>query len=144
MANVKAMHDISQIKSKINPHYTTQWRIHLQLASRLPPLLFFLVSQEPSQDLARWRFRNLIDKLDAACDPLVASFVLLDMLGNVACNNAIVLFNANRRGLHYKCLGNFTRSFVRNLDDGAVGYSRMGKKMRFELRRCDLVTLWYC
>jgi hypothetical protein len=46
--------------------------------------------------------------LDATLQPFVSGFVVSNVFGDLPCNHAIVLYDTNGRGLHYKRLGDLT------------------------------------
>jgi hypothetical protein len=69
--------------------------------------------------------------------------VLLDVFLNLACDNTVVLLDADRGRLYNECFWYFASLLVWYLDDGAVGNVWMGEKMCFQLGGCDLVALSY-
>ena len=66
----------------------------LQLATGLSPLLLLLVSQEAPQNLPRWRFGDLVDELNSACNPLVPRLVCFHVLLYVALDDTVTLLEA--------------------------------------------------
>jgi len=60
------------------------------------------------------------------------------MFLNISSNHAVVVLEPDRRRLDHISFGQLSSSIVRDRYDTAIGNSRMGEDMGFELSRCNL------
>lgn len=113
--------------------------MQLQLDTGLPHLFLLLVPEQPPQNLTARALGDGVDKLNAALQPLMASFVVLHMLQNGPNRRRVVGTSSWR--FHHERLGNLAGGFVRYPDDRAVRDGRVIKQMSFKFGGGNLQTL---
>lgn len=112
-----------------------------QLRALLRPSGLLLVPQHTSQDLARGTFRDDIDELHSALQPLVAGLFLLDELADLALQGDVGFFEPDFIRLHHKRFWHFAGAVVWYGNHGAVGYCWVVEQAGFEFCWSDLEAL---
>lgn len=100
---------------------------YLKFRPLLPPYLPLLVSKHSSQNLTARTLRNHIDKFHPSTQPLMLSFVLLNMLLNITDQHAVILFQAHRSRFDNESFRELSSSVIRYRDDGSIIDSEMGQ-----------------
>jgi hypothetical protein len=122
------------------PHWHTT-RI-LYLRALLLPRLAIAIPQQAPQNLPAWTLGDNINKLHPARQPLMAGFVLLHELHDIAAHERVRVLDADGRSLHDVRFRDFASALVGGGDYGAIGYRGVVEKEGFELCGGDLKALF--
>lgn len=122
-------------KKKAASPYTA--KTPLQLRALLSSLLPLLISQLPPQNLPAGALGNLLNKFDAARQPLVPALVLFYVFLDIPNDQLIRLFD-RARCPDYKGLGHFACAVVMHWYHGAVGHAGVCEQVCFQLGGRDL------